>query len=223
MDKQTLDWKDVAQSYYDKSVTLAILIVLFAFIISPQLDIKTQTKAETKTAKSEVVLTEEKQRIEKPPEQVVKPQINIVIDTSIGASDSGDEGFIIDTIEDTNIESSLGINFATKNEDKGSSRDEFSIPDDVYSDEDPFPETRINADYPKALQDQGIGGTVMVELEVFSDGTVGAVKVKKSSGVDLLDKSAVKAIKSARFVPGKANGKPISMRVVIPVIFSSEK
>jgi protein TonB len=48
---------------------------------------------------------------------------------------------------------------------------------------------------------------------------VAQVRLHKSSGHALLDKSALKTVKSWRFTPGTKNGRPATMEVVVPVRF----
>ena len=40
MKKHIIDWEDVASSYYEKALSLAILLVLFAFLVSPKFEVK---------------------------------------------------------------------------------------------------------------------------------------------------------------------------------------
>lgn len=60
-----------------------------------------------------------------------------------------------------------------------------------------------NPVYPKDLQDQGIGGTVVLRLTVSADGTVTNVDIAGSSGISQLDKAAVKAAYTYSFAPAR--------------------
>ncbi len=66
MERKYQDWKDVANSYYDKAFSLAILLILFAFLVSPNIEIKAY-KAEVKTTEAIEIPPEIKEKI-KPPE-----------------------------------------------------------------------------------------------------------------------------------------------------------
>lgn len=57
--------------------------------------------------------------------------------------------------------------------------------------------------YPEDLQDQGIGGTVVLRLTVSADGTVTNVDIAGSSGISQLDKAAVKAAYTYSFAPAR--------------------
>jgi len=73
--------------------------------------------------------------------------------------------------------------------------------------------------YPSIARMRGYEGMVLLAAEIFTDGGVGSLKVKKSSGYEVLDRSAVKAVKTWKFEPGTRLGKPVSMWVDVPVKF----
>lgn len=60
-----------------------------------------------------------------------------------------------------------------------------------------------NPVYPEDLQDQGIGGTVVLRLTVSADGAVINVDIAGSSGISSLDKAAVKAAYTYSFAPAR--------------------
>jgi TonB family protein len=74
-------------------------------------------------------------------------------------------------------------------------------------------------DYPQPARRRGYTGVVMLSVEVLADGRVGRLEMKKTSGHDLLDKSAQETVKGWKFSPGKKMGVPVSMWVDVPVRF----
>lgn len=74
-------------------------------------------------------------------------------------------------------------------------------------------------DYPLPARQRGYAGVVMLSVEVLADGSVGRLKMKKTSGYELLDKSAQDAVKVWKFSPAKKMGTPVTMWVDIPVKF----
>lgn len=74
-------------------------------------------------------------------------------------------------------------------------------------------------DYPLSARRRGYAGVVMLSVEVLADGSVGRLKMKKTSGYDLLDKSAHDAVKGWKFSPAKKMGTPVTMWVDVPVKF----
>jgi len=75
--------------------------------------------------------------------------------------------------------------------------------------------------YPEFARKAGIQGTVVLEVEVYKDGTVGEIRVKRSvqSGPGSLDEEAIAAIRRVKFQPGIAGGKPVDTLVIIPIEF----
>ncbi len=73
--------------------------------------------------------------------------------------------------------------------------------------------------YPPEARKKRYEGEVILRVEVLQNGRVGQVDVKKSSGYDLLDRSALKAVKQWKFVPAKKGEKAIPLWVNIPVKF----
>lgn len=75
-------------------------------------------------------------------------------------------------------------------------------------------------EYPPASQRLREEGKVLLALYVDVDGRVKDGKVEKSSGYPLLDDSALQtALRSWRFTPGQAEGKPVAMWHKVIVTF----
>lgn len=77
-----------------------------------------------------------------------------------------------------------------------------------------------NPRYPRDLEDQGIGGTVLLSLLVGSDGSVQSVSVAASSGYAALDAAAVDAGYGYRFLPARnVYDEPVACRISKRIIF----
>lgn len=74
--------------------------------------------------------------------------------------------------------------------------------------------------YPTIAKRYGYEGLVILNVHVLENGRVGKIELRKSSGYEILDNSALKAVKEWIFVPGQRNGKPASSWVVVPVRFN---
>jgi TonB family protein len=75
-----------------------------------------------------------------------------------------------------------------------------------------------NVIYPKSAKQSGIEGKVIVQAFIDETGKVLKTVVLKSAG-DALDLAAVNAIEKTAFTPGKAEGKAVKVRIVIPIVF----
>jgi len=74
--------------------------------------------------------------------------------------------------------------------------------------------------YPSRARRKGWQGTVLFEVEVLADGSVGQIDLHKSSGYKTLDKAGLAAVKKWYFVPGMVDGKVQTMKVLVPLKFS---
>jgi periplasmic protein TonB len=73
--------------------------------------------------------------------------------------------------------------------------------------------------YPSMARKMGHEGVVLLAAEILSDGCVGQLVVKKSSGHPTLDQSALDAVKRWKFAPARWMGKAVSAWVDVPVKF----
>ena len=78
--------------------------------------------------------------------------------------------------------------------------------------------------YPKDALDRGLEGKVSLSVVVAEDGSVSSVSVAQSSGHEMLDAAAVRAMKRDwRFQPGLKEGKPAAGSVTVTFEFTSGK
>jgi len=211
MQNTYLDWKDIAESFYDKCLSITVLVIIFVFIVFPNIETKV-IKAKEKVMTSIEVLTEIKDEI-KPPTEVAKPLVNFEI---VEGGDEGDEDVqVIETIESTELKAEeIAIAPANANEGQTSRF--------VAYDESPV-ETKFGVlKYPEFGKKGHIEGTVILDVEILANGSVGAVEVKKSlfAGPGGFDEAAINFIKNTKFQPAKSNGKPVAVWVTYPVTFS---
>jgi protein TonB len=66
-------------------------------------------------------------------------------------------------------------------------------------------------------------GTVLLSLYILANGSVGEVKLARSSGFPRLDDSALREAKKWRFVPGTSDGAPLAMWKQVPITFRITK
>ncbi len=77
----------------------------------------------------------------------------------------------------------------------------------------------VQPNYPEFARSKGYQGLVLLSAEVHADGHVGEVRISKSCGHSLLDRSALDAVRYWKFEPGKRMGVPVNMWVDVPVRF----
>jgi TonB family protein len=73
-----------------------------------------------------------------------------------------------------------------------------------------------NIVYPEAAKESGIQGMVLLKVLIGTDGNPDDVSVEKSES-ELLNESAMNAVRAVRFKPGKIGGEAVKTQVMIPV------
>jgi len=68
-------------------------------------------------------------------------------------------------------------------------------------------------------QERGYQGEVLLKVHVLTDGKVGQIEIKRSSGHDVLDQSALHTVKQWKFIPARKGEDAIPMWVNVPVKF----
>jgi len=74
--------------------------------------------------------------------------------------------------------------------------------------------------YPQTSRKLKEEGVVLLEILVTADGTLGEMRLKKSSGHSRLDDAAQKAVRNWHFVPAKRGGEAIDYWYELPIEFS---
>ncbi len=74
-------------------------------------------------------------------------------------------------------------------------------------------------EYPPAAVNAGEQGTVLVKVEVNTDGRAVGATIDKSSGHADLDEAALRSISQWSFSPATKNGKPEAQWIIMPVAF----
>ena len=77
---------------------------------------------------------------------------------------------------------------------------------------------QTNVLYPEIARRAGIQGIVYVEVFIDETGNVVKTSVKKGIGSGC-DEAAQRALESVRFKPGRQQGKPVKVRLAVPIRF----
>ncbi|TWH46103.1 energy transducer TonB [Sporomusa sp. KB1] len=80
---------------------------------------------------------------------------------------------------------------------------------------------KVEPVYPQSARQAGIGGTVVLKVQVLENGQPGKITLFRSSGDTSLDESAITAMRQWRFVPArdKDSGRTMVCITTIPVSF----
>ncbi|MBN1348459.1 TonB family protein [candidate division KSB1 bacterium] len=163
------------------------------------------------TAPAKIVL--EKNRVNKKalPPPPARPKIPI-------------ESLKEDAPEDATIDITTEINFEDLPPPPPPEDEDESVFVFIAFDEPPqpiggFPAIQRNLKYPEIARKAGVEGKVLVHVKIGRKGEVLDTKILKSLGNNGCDEAAVAAIKSVKWKPATQKDKPVTVWVIIPVIF----
>lgn len=96
-----------------------------------------------------------------------------------------------------------------------------SVPVPVGTTEETPPDFSMNSPprYPAEAVRNGWEGEVLLRIAVAPDGHVSQVSVEKSSGYEVLDQAALKAVRLWKGVPATQAGQPVAVVRLMPVRF----
>ena len=77
----------------------------------------------------------------------------------------------------------------------------------------------LDREYPQALKNAGIGGTVMVAFHIDARGRVLETRIESSSGYERFDRAATAVAAIMRFTPAINRETPVAVWVTFPVVF----
>jgi len=209
MQQKYIDWKDIAATYYDKCLSLTILLAMFTFMVFPE--VKTTTIRSTEKVLETIEILPEIQEKIKPPEEVAKPIVNIEIVDDTG-DDSDDEIEVITTIEITTLDPLTDI---------APPPTTGQTPRFVVYEDAPVITKRVPPVYPEFARKSKIQGSVVLDIEILSDGSIGAIEVFKSlmPGPGGFDEAAITAVRQWKFQPAKSGGKPVGCWIKQSIVF----
>ena len=90
---------------------------------------------------------------------------------------------------------------------------------DVVREAAPLYKVNPPPEYPRIARRRGLEGVVTIEARIDVNGRVTELRLLAGSGHKVLDKAALKAVRSWKFSPGTVGGRARSMWVKVPVRF----
>jgi protein TonB len=78
-------------------------------------------------------------------------------------------------------------------------------------------------EYPRIARNRGWQGTVVLRVKVNAEGKPESLAVERSCGHDMLDESAMAAVKSWQFVPAMRGETPEASTVLVPIVFALQE
>jgi len=196
--------------YFEYSLVGSLVLVLLAFMFFPNVE----TGNSGPMHSQEVVNIEEientRQEVKPPPPP--KPQIPIEAPSD-------------EVIEDVDISSELDLGEQMEpppppKPPKEDLEDEsyFAVVEDLPKIQGGLQAIQDKVVYPEFAVRAGIEGTVHLLVYIDKKGRVTKVEVLKGIGAGC-DEAAIEAVKKVKFTPGKQRGKPVNVKMSIPIRF----
>ncbi len=210
MNTKLYDWKDIANAQFSKALSLALVMTLFAIMVTPKFESKKQKFTATQMELVDIPM-EEREKIQ-PPETDVQIDIPLIISDELGSSND------VDITKYEQALSQIGDIYSTSSTTAKTDDKPVNF---VPYDDAPVMIGNLSPEYPAFAKRAGIQGSVVLEVEVYKDGTIGDIRVRRSlqPGPGGLDESAKAAVRKVRFQPGKSSGQAVDTMVIIPIEF----
>jgi len=131
------------------------------------------------------------------------------------------ESKTVSPASETNDESDSGSNaeVALNSPKAGANNEQAAAYKGISSSAKPAYGKNPKPPYPRTAKRRGYEGEVHLRVYVLESGAVGDITVKRPSGHEILDDTALDAVKKWIFVPAKKNGREVSSWVTVPVRF----
>ena len=203
------------RKYYTLFYEMGLIAVLLIFIVAMKVDFKAEKKKVTFTDRQEVFKMEEviqTKQIERPPPPP-RPPVPVAV-----PNDEIIEEEILDINADLDFDQKMEL--PPPPEDPADEQEE-----DFFVAVEQMPELigglsrlQSNIRYPELARKAGIEGRVIVQFIVTENGTVEEPRVIRGIGGGC-DEEALRAVKEAKFEPGRQRGKPVRVQYSLPVVF----
>lgn len=201
----TVTANDAFKSTYNKtmrwSLLVAIVLTLIFFLVTPNY---VPNPYKLRTKEIEITDIQESVDVPPPPQDIPKPQKAV----EAAPDDEVDEDV---EIADSLVDPDDLLEFDSFGYDDGGG-------DFVVSQDKPTLTRYSPPDYPEMARASQLEGTVVVKVQVGSDGNILQAVVIQSVH-PILDAEALKAARRCKFKPGKQRGIPVKAWMAIPFAF----
>lgn len=192
-------------------VTLAILIVAFRLDMTASDDFQVDLQEQEVVQMEEIQQTEQ---IEKPPPPP-RPPVPVEVPNDEVLED---EALELDASLDVDAAVDLPPPPPPEEEEEEEEPEIFVIVEEMPELIGGLPGLQKRIKYPEIAKKAGVEGRVYVQFVVDEQGNVHNPVVTRGIGAGC-DEAAVEAIMDAKFTPGKQRGKPVKVKMSLPVTF----
>lgn len=203
------DLRKLYHRTFEVSLILALTLIVAAFQFSPQV-----TKIESvKSDPQEIIKIEDIINTVQKPDVPPPPKAPQIISASI---DDVPEDILVEGIEDY-----TPVQLPDKPPTQPKINDDefiFEVVEELPSPIGGLKALQEKVHYTEIARRAGIEGTVYIQAKINKNGDVVEALVIKGLGAGL-DEEALSAVLATKFIPGKQRGKPVNVKMVIPIKF----
>lgn len=202
------------RTYYTLFLQFGLIAVLLIFIVAMKIDIQTEKQTRNLIQEQEIIKMEDivqTDQTERPPPPP-RPQVPVEV-----PNDEIIENEILDIDAELSLDQKLELPPAPAEEEEEE--------EDFFIAVEQMPELigglaalQRNIKYPEMARRAGIEGRVVVQFIVNEDGSIEDPRVIRGIGGGC-DEEAVRAVRQAKFSPGRQRGEPVRVQYSLPVIF----
>lgn len=204
------------KKYYTVFLEIGLIATLIVCIAAVKIDFRTQVKDVDLTEEQEVVEMEEvvqTKQVEKPPPPP-RPPVPVEV-----PNDEIVEDQVIDINAELDLDAPLDM---PPPPDEGQAEEEeedfFVVVENMPELIGGLAELQQKVRYPEMARKAGIEGRVIIQFIVNEQGNVEDPRVVRGIGGGC-DEEALRAVKQAKFKPGRQRGNPVRVQYSLPIVF----
>ena len=208
--------------FFSLSLCFSLLLIIYAFEWRTTDETETIATSQNTSGFDDLVEVPQTKMIQKPPAISVTPEIIEVADEKI--IENIELNLDIEMSEDTRIEEIIFQPQQTTSNIPEERADEIFViveeqPSPIGGMQEFYKYVSENLKYPVRAARMGIEGRVFIEFIVEKDGSLTDIKVAKGIGGGC-DEEAIRVISEApKWDPGKQRGRPVRVRMIMPIAF----
>lgn len=202
------------RKYYSLFMEVGLITALLIFIVAMKVDFKSEKITGDLVQEQEVVKMEEiiqTKQVEKPPPPP-RPPVPVEV-----PNDEIIENEILDIDADLDLDQQMELPPPPENAEE-KEEDFFVAVEQMPELIGGLAELQKNIKYPDMARKAGIEGRVIVQFIVTEQGTVEDPRVIRGIGGGC-DQEALRAVKQAKFKPGKQRGQAVRVQYSLPIVF----
>lgn len=206
------------RTYYTVFMQFGLIVTLLVFLAAVKIDFRSQVKDVNLTEEQEIVEMEEivqTKQIEKPPPPP-RPPVPVEV-----PNDEVLEDQVIDLDAELDLDAPLDMP-PPPEKDEEEEEDFFIVVEEMPNLIGGLADLQQKVRYPEMARKAGIEGRVIIQFIVNEQGNVEEPRVVRGIGGGC-DEEALRAVRQAKFKPGRQRGQPVRVQYSLPIVFKLQR